>query len=64
MQLTAQGIKINNITHILYSPQAGTECGITNINKKNIIELCDSSKITCKKCQKQLLRKLNRLMLK
>ena len=59
MQLTAQGIKIDGVTHILYSAQAGTYCGIININKKDIIELHNTSELTCKSCQKQMIQKIN-----
>ena len=61
MQLKALGIKIDGITHILYSPQAGTDCGIVNINKKDIIELHDTSELTCKVCKKQTIKKINML---
>lgn len=59
MKLVAQGIIINGITHILFSPQKGTECGIGNINKENIIDLQDTTDITCKACKGITIERFN-----
>lgn len=59
MKLTAQATVIDSITHILFSPQWGTECGIRGrVKEENIINVTDDSEITCPAC----LDRMNRTM--
>ena len=60
MKIIVQGIIIDGITHSLYSPQKGTECGIKRCVKgEEIITLNNLEDITCAECKASFLRSVN-----
>lgn len=62
MEIVAEIVRIDNITHILYSPQKGTECGIENINKNDIIEFRgELANISCSICKNKIEINFSRL---
>lgn len=53
--ITAQGTKIEGVTHLLFSPQWGTDCGIRRSTKKeDVLNITDSDEITCPECLRKL----------
>lgn len=51
MKLTAQTTTIDGTTHLLFSPQWGTSCGIRRETKEeDILNISDTSDITCPEC--------------
>ena len=55
MEIVTEIVRIDNITHILYSPQKGTQCGIKIINKNDIIEFRgELANISCPICRNKI----------
>lgn len=59
MKLTAQATTIDGVTHILFSPQWGTDCGIRmRIKEEDIVNVADCDEITCSTCLQRLHRNM------